>query len=162
MLKCNRFLLFLSTKKREQKMSSGFGNTHGTLGPVGASEPTIRLKHTGGAIVNEKPFLAALSVVCNGAKIIGGNGKPIPPATVVVCRRKFGPDNPLRQSRIGIPIQAIDPGKEHDLYVLPRSTTFAPTISKEQCRGVGECTSFDGQCVGCCNFPSTKKIKNRG
>ncbi len=127
------------------------GNQRGTLNVSGGN--TIRLKHAGGGIVNEKPFMAALAVMNSGAVIIGDNGKPIPPTMVVVCRQTFGPGNPLRQSRIGVPIQAIDPGEKHDLYVLPGSTTFAPTIQKGQCRGVGECTTFTGECVGCHNFP---------
>jgi hypothetical protein len=135
------------------------GNQRGTLSLTHGGEPTIRLKHIGGAIVNERPFMAALAVANNGARVIGSDGKPITPATVVVCRKAFGSDNTLSQSRIGVPIQAIDPGKGHELYVLPWSTTSAPTIAKTQCRDIGECKDFTDKCVGCHNFQKYKKRK---
>lgn len=121
----------------------------------------IRVKYPSGAITHEIPSCGARAVVHNGATVVDVGGIPIPPKTIVICRRVSGEPISEWRPQTGMVMQAIDPGPRHDCFVLPLSTVAVPNVSKTLCRGVGECAEFSTECVGCCNHHPPEKKKKK-
>lgn len=125
---------------------------HDTLGLIGEGE-FVSLEFFGGARVRERLFTGAIAVVRDDAFIVDEMGVPIPAESVVICRKHVLNGTAVQlQNRIGVPVEAVDPGPNCPSYVLPWSTEKAPTITKIQCRKIGKCidtTLWD--CRNCCN-----------
>jgi len=123
------------------------------LGEQGVANGTrVRLKYGSGAIAGATLFVGAVAVTRNQAKIIGADGKEIPPVQVVICR-KASKDVPQKPPRMGSPVEAIDPGPGHRMAVIPWGTDDTPMIAKELCRAVGTCRDTYYGCGNCCNNP---------
>lgn len=127
------------------------------------SEPPLRVRCSSGAIMETQLFAGAVAVIRGNARIIDkrkrGRNKPVPTIKVVICGRKSS-HGAVEKLSVGIPIEAIDPGRKNSYLVLPKGTESSPVIAKSMCRLVGKCTDADinESCGRCCN----KKKLNGG
>lgn len=130
---------------------SYWGNGHlGGAGSTQVSEPPIRLRYRGGAVMTQNSLAAAVDVVRHNAEIIYKNGKPVPPTLAVICRRDCF-NGVLKQFSVGTPVQVINPGKYNSFLVLPQGAVSNPIIAKSVVRPVGKCTDTNERCGNCVN-----------
>ncbi|MBI5405987.1 hypothetical protein HY972_03065 [Candidatus Kaiserbacteria bacterium] len=117
----------------------------------------LHIEDIGGGRTMARLLDGAIAVMCGNAHVIDDANVPIEPETIVICPKEVlnGSVEKFR-FRVGVPIEAIDPGEGHSSYVLPWSTLVAPTIAKSRCRSVGPCNDANIRCGNCCNNPKKR------
>lgn len=146
------------TTRKEQIIKgprSYWGTEHSGIGPV-MGEPDLHLGYCDKegvltANVYERPFTGAVAVVQHTAVVINGRGKPIPTTKTVICRLHSTELSSFLRLRTGRPVEVIDPGREHQVFVLPWSTKNDPLVPKDTCRNIRPCSYTNEKCGNCCN-----------
>ncbi len=146
------------TTRREEKAKgsrSYWGTEHSGVEPM-RSEPDLHLGYCdkNGVItvkVYGRPLAGAAAVALHTAVVIDGRGKPMPATKTVICRFHSAELSAFLQSKTGWPVEVIDPGREHQVFILPWSTESDPLVPKDACRNVKPCSYTNGKCGNCCN-----------
>lgn len=137
------------------KVRENFGWKYPRSGGTSSrSDPPIRVMGNLGAIVKERPHVAAFAIVRGEARAINEKGDVIRPTVVILCPIAFQPFSVSKPKRLGTPVEAIDPGPQHRVLVLPWSTEDASLVPKEHARPVGKCRATSENCKSC---PNKKK-----
>jgi len=113
-------------------------------------EPLFCLKYKGGAVVRAQFFTGAVAVIRGDAKMLNEKNVPILPTFTVICRRNCF-NGALKQFRLGVPVEVIDPGSKNSFLVVLKGMESSPMIAKSMCRPVKTCTDTTQGCGNCCN-----------
>ena len=121
--------------------------------------PGMQLKYRTGGIAMESVLKGASDVISGKAVVLDKKGRSVQPTSVVACQKcmqslpQFA-DNQLTKKiiRAGSPIPVIDPGSEHDSFILMNGTKRISIIPKSMCCDAGQvCKHADASCGACCN-----------
>jgi hypothetical protein len=126
---------------------------HDTIATRGGAK--VRLKYATGAVVGGMTLLEAARTVPRGkAQVVGDDNRPLRPTLVVICRKEMSPAKANGFPRIGQPIEVINPGILHTLFLLFWSVSV-PLVPKNLCKPASPCHNTDDHCGNCHNRSKT-------
>jgi hypothetical protein len=123
---------------------------HSSIGMTAAAQ--VRVRESSGATLRISLENASRALSKGSAKIVDAKGNIVPEQALVLCRRSEHTLTPQsRRHRLGIAVKAIDPGGEHQFYIVPSAPLDDLTVCKSACKPVGKCADADEHCGSCVN-----------